>query len=157
MEQQLEDLLKKLEEKGLKGRTSSKSHLKQALYDWRVEKNWQSNNAKVISVDDCGFAFITFTKREPRHCTIRHLFVLEDFRGQGYGKRLIDCIKQEMSKENITVMRFFADRPSISFYESLGFTWHGVSKTNLPFYYGDTKGNLIELPKSQTRFLKSSS
>lgn len=153
MRGKLEALLQLLLEGESRGRESSKSHLKQALYDWRIEGQWESSNAEVIEVDECAYAFITFTSREPRHCTIRHLFVLEEQRGKGYGAKLVDRIKQSMSLRNVDRLRFFADKPSVKFYEKIGYKWHGLSKTGLPFYYGDASGNLIELPKSQQRFV----
>ena len=150
----LELLLEDLEASGLKGRSSSKSHLKAALYDWRREGQWQNANADVVSVDDAGYAFLSFTKREPKHCTIRHLFILEEYRGKGYGRRLMSAINDAVKERGVERLRFFADIPSVDFYEKLGYSWHGTSKTGLPFYYGDLDGNLIDLPKSQTRYIK---
>ena len=152
---QLNDLLMELESRGLKGRSSSKSHLKAALYDWRVEGQWSSNFAKVLNYKDMGYAFLTFTKREPRHCTLRHVFVLEEFRGKGIGAELIKMMREEMLERECLRSRFFADIPSIPFYEKLGYKWHGKSKTGLPFYYGDAYGNLIDLPKSQRRYISA--
>jgi len=148
----LNELLVELEAKGLKGRSSSKSHLKSALYDWRVEGGWSNDRAVVLNYKDKGYAFIAFTKREPRHCTLRHVFVLEDYRGEGVGVKLIDMMKAEMVERDCDRLRFFADIPSIGFYERLGYKWHGKSKTGLPFYYGDKEGNLIDLPKAQQRY-----
>ena len=150
----LEELLQTLESQNNKGRSSSKSHLKQALYDWRIEGNWDSSKAEVIEIDECAYAFVTFTSRAPQHCVIRHLFVLEAKRGCGYGGKLIQKIKEAARCRNIERLRFFADKPSIEFYEKLGFSWHGLSKSGLPFYYGDLEGNKIDLPPSQQRFVK---
>lgn len=149
----LQTLLESLEASGQKGRSSSKSHLKAALYDWRVEGQWDNDNAVVINYEDKSYAFITFTKREPRHCTLRHFFVLEDYRGMGIGEKVIDIVKEEMVKRDVTILRFFADIPSVGFYEKLGYRWHGKSKSGLPFYYGDAFGNLINLPKAQQRYV----
>jgi len=153
MQNQLNNLLKDLEDKGLKGRSSSKSHLKAALYDWRVEGQWDSDFATVLNYRDMGYAFLTFTKREPRHCTLRHVFVLEQFRGKGVGVELIKMMREEMDRRSCLRSRFFADIPSVPFYEKLGYNWHGESKSGLPFYYGDAYGNLIDLPKSQKRYI----
>ena len=153
MKTTLDNLLKELECKGLKGRSSSKSHLKSALYDWQIEGNWNNPNAFIFDYSGKGYAFTTITKREPRHCTLRHIFVLEEYRGQGIGVNLIDMMKTKMVECKVERLRFFADLPSVEFYERLGFTWHGESKGGLPFYYGDMTGSLIELPKSQKRYL----
>ena len=153
MREKLNNLLIKLEQEGQKGRESSKSHLKAALYDWNVESQWDSDNAIIINFEDKAYAFLSFTKRDPRHCTLRHFFVLEDFRGQGIGKKVINLITEEMSARDVAILRFFANKPSIGFYENLGYKWHGTSKSGLPFYYGDSQGNLIELPKTQQRYV----
>ena len=151
----LQVLLESLEASGNKGRSSSKSHLKAALYDWRIEGQWDNDNAVVINYEDKAYAFITFTKRDPRHCTLRHFFVLEDYRGEGIGEKVIDLIKYEMERKDVTTLRFFADIPSVGFYEKIGFNnWHGKSKSGLPFYYGDVSGNLKSLPRSQLRYVK---
>ena len=154
MEEKLNTLLEELEAKDLKGRSSSKSHLKAALYDWRVERGWDNDRAVVLNCDDKGYAFLSFTAKAPRHCTLRHVFVLEDFRGERIGVKLIDMMKAEMAKRECDRLRFFADIPSVGFYEKLGYKWHGKSKGGLPFYYGDVDGNLIvPLPKAQQRFV----
>lgn len=153
MKEKLTELLAVLEAKGLKGRSSSKSHLKAALYDWRVEGQWDNEGSIVLSYEDKGYAFLSFTKRAPQHCTLRHVFVLEEHRGEGIGVKLVDLMKAEMNKRECERLRFFADIPSVGFYEKLGYNWHGVSKSGLPFYYGDSQGNLIELPKAQQRYV----
>ena len=152
MEVKLNQLLEELEAKGLKGRSSSKSHLKSALYDWRIEGGWDNERCTVLNCNDKGYAFLAFTKREPRHCTLRHVFVLEEFRGEGIGVKLINMMKAEMIERDCERLRFFADLPSVGFYERLGYKWHGKSKGGLPFYYGDSQGNLIDLPKAQQRY-----
>lgn len=157
-EQKLEQLLSELEEKGLKGRSSSKSHLKSALYDWRVEERWGDSNSVVLSCEDKGYAFIAFTRTEPRHCTLRHVFVIEDFRGEGIASKIMQMMYDEMAKRDVNILRFFADIPSVKFYERIGYTqWHGKSKTGLPFFYGRPSGELLELPKSQLRYVHESS
>ena len=149
----LEDLSKKLENtKG--GAISSKSHLKNGLYDWRLEKQWDNPNAKVLNLDEKAFMFISYTKREPRHCTLRHFFVLEDNRGSGIGAEMMSYLIDEILDNKVRYLRFFANKPSIGFYESLGYKWHGLSKTGLPFTYWDCiLGELAPLPKSQKRYI----
>ena len=149
----LENLLINLEQtKG--GAVSSKSHLKNGLYDWRVEKQWDSPRAKVLNLDNKGFMFISFTKREPRHCTLRHFFVLEEYRGTRIGEEMMHSLIDEILIEEVNYLRFFANKPSIGFYEKLGYQWHGLSKTGLPFTYWDCgKWELAPLPKSQKRYV----
>lgn len=136
-EKHLEEILQQRIDAGHKGRQSSKSHLKSALYDWRIEQNWNSERAVVLSYENKGFAFITFTKRNPKYCVLRHLITLEEFRGQGVGTELMKLMYREMENRGYTLLRFFADIPSVGFYEKLGFKWHGKSKTNLPFTFTD--------------------
>ena len=134
-EDYLESILQQRIDAGYKGRESSKSHLKSALYDWRIEQNWSSGRAVVLSYENKGFAFLTFTKRKPYYCVLRHLITLEEYRGQGVGTELIELMYNEMRKREVNILRFFADTPSVGFYEKLGFKWYGKSKTKLPFTY----------------------
>lgn len=136
-ENYLEGILQQRIDAGYKGRQSSKSHLKSALYDWRIEQNWDSERAVVLTYENKGFAFITFTKREPKYCVLRHLITLEEYRGLGVGTELMKLMYQEMSNRNYNILRFFADIPSVGFYEKQGFKWHGKSKTKLSFTYTD--------------------
>tara|TARA_R100000697_G_scaffold90635_1_gene102516 strand:+ start:1905 stop:2393 length:489 start_codon:yes stop_codon:yes gene_type:complete len=137
-----------------KGTESTKHHLHSAIYDWDREKQWDKDTAKVLSLDKCCYAFISYTTREPRHCTLRHFFTLESSRSKGYGKIMINQIFADMKANNVQFFRFFANKPAIKFYEKLGFTWHGLSKTGLPFTYWDIKNKkLADLPKSQQRYI----
>lgn len=151
----LETILQQRIDLGYKGRESSKSHLKSALYDWRVENNWDKDNTKVISYEDKGFAFITFTKRNPKYCCLRHLVTLEEYRGQGVGRELMNLIYQEMNKRGYTNIRLFADLPSIGFYEKLGYKWWGKSKTGLCYSYTNiTTMELLPIPKRDLKRVK---
>lgn len=136
-EHELERILEERIQMGFKGRESSKSHLKSALYDWRVEQNWNNERAAVLNCENKGFAFITFTKKEPKYCVLRHLVTLEEYRGQKIGTKLMELMYQEMKNRGFSILRFFADIPSVGFYEKLGFKWHGKSKTGLSFTYTD--------------------
>jgi GNAT superfamily N-acetyltransferase len=133
----LDSILEQRIEMGLKGRESSTSHLKAALYDWRVERHWDNKDAAVLTVDAKSFAFVTFTKRTPKYCVLRHITTLEEHRGTGIATNLMNKIYNEMTERGYTTIRFFADKPSIGFYEKLGYKWHGHSKTGLPFTYTD--------------------
>tara|TARA_R100000655_G_scaffold99933_1_gene144091 strand:+ start:4483 stop:5016 length:534 start_codon:yes stop_codon:yes gene_type:complete len=136
------------------GSLSSKSHLKNAIYDWNIEKQWNSPNAKVLHLDQKAFMFISFTKREPRHCTLRHFFVLENYRGKNIGSEMMSYLSKEILDNKVRYLRFFANKPSIGFYESLGYKWHGLSKTGLPFTYWDLLlEDLAPLPNSQKRYI----
>jgi len=138
MQDHLKKLLAQLEVKYPKGSsTCSKSHLKMALYDWNREKNWDSKNSFVYGFEDKGYVFYSFTSKEPKHCTIRHLFVLEEYRGKGVGRKIIEMIKTHMRMRSINRFRFFCNKPAIEFYNKLGFKYLGESKQGLPFVYCD--------------------
>jgi len=138
MQDHLKKLLAQLEVKYPKGSsTCSKSHLKMALYDWNREKNWDSKNSFVYGFEDKGYVFYSFTSKEPKHCTIRHLFVLEEYRGTGVGRKIIEMIKTHMRMRSIKRFRFFCNKPAIEFYNKLGFKYLGESKQGLPFVYCD--------------------
>ena len=137
-----------------KGTESTNHHLKSALYDWDREQQWAKETAKVFALQKKCYAFITYTVREPRHCTLRHFFTLETARGEGLGSLMIKLIYKDMRNNNVKFFRFFANKPAIDFYEKLGFTWHGLSKTGLPFTYWDIENNILaELPKAQERYI----
>ena len=110
-----------------------------ALYDWNKERNWINPNAFIETIDNKGYIFFTFTVREPRHCTIRHLFTLEEFRHQNIGTDLITKAKIKMNENGVSRFRFFVNKPAINFYKKLGFTFLGESKRGLPFVYCDYK------------------
>lgn len=128
-------------------------HLKTALLDWRVEEQWGKEGAVVAGINNTTFIFVSFTKTEPRHVTIRHVMSIPGAQ-KGQASYLVkDWLVQEAEQRNVERLRFFADKKAVGFYEKLGFTWHGISKTGLPFYYGTVKGELIDLPNAQQRFV----
>lgn len=98
-----------------RSRSASLAHLKSALYDWNTEQNWSRNSTKVFTYGNKGYMFVTVTEKEPRHLTLRHIFVLEQYRGQGIGTALMQMLYEYMVKQNVKFLRFFADLPSIGF------------------------------------------
>jgi GNAT superfamily N-acetyltransferase len=68
---------------------------------------------------------------------LRHIVTLEEYRGQGVGRELMSMVYDKMKQRGVNIIRFFADIPSVKFYERLGYKWHGKSKTGLPFTYTD--------------------
>lgn len=128
-----------------------------ALYDWNRENKWSCENSFIESFDDRGYIFYTFTKKTPKHCTIRHLFVLEEFRQQGVGSKLIDCAMQKMQQHNVSIFRFFVNKPAITFYKNLGFEFIGESKTGLPFVYCNAITRESIMDPKQLKKLKGTS
>lgn len=148
MEQYLDNLLQERRDKGYKGVYSSKSYLYDALLDWRVEKLWDSDYADVISYENKGFGFVTYTKRNPIHCTLRYIITLEEYRGQGVGTKVMEEIYKLMGKRDISTIRFFANKKSVEFYEKIGYKWWGNSKNGLPFTYTNIHTmELVEMGK----------
>lgn len=140
-----------------KGSESSLSHIKAIIYDWNIENNWDKTNAFIFTnPEKTVFICFTLTKMNPVHCTLRHFVTLESERGKGVGKstfeEFIKYLDANFPKHRL---RFFVNIPAINFYKKQGFDrYHGLSKTKMPFYYGDTKGNLIhDLPNAQKRYV----
>jgi len=138
-----------------KGQTSSLSHLKSALQEWRVEKNWsRGNNSFVFTIEEKGYIFFTFIKSAPRHCTLRHIFVFEQYRNQKIAFYLFDKMIDVAKKMKVNILRMFAVKTALPFYKKKNIiSYHGYSKTGMPFYYGDFYGNLKPLPPKQTKFV----
>ena len=152
--EELVSLIEHIKDWEYKGAESSKKHLKNALFDWDREKQWEKGTAKIFALNKSCYAFITYTTRDPRHCTLRHFFTLENARGQGLGKLMINICFSDMKQHEVKYFRFFANKPAIEFYEKIGFRWHGKGKTGLPFTYWDIeKGDLAPLPKAQERYV----
>ena len=123
-----------------------------AIYDWSKEQNWNGYNSFIVHYNHKGFAFFQLTKREPRHCTLRHVFVLEDYRRDGVGKYLLDEVYSTMRINNVNIIRFYANLPAKLFYEKLGYQWLGESKSGLPFTYTDI--NTMELIHNEKQVKK---
>jgi GNAT superfamily N-acetyltransferase len=139
---------------GRTGPEGSGSHIRGAMRDYRQESWGDHPEASGLTLEDLGFMFVWRTSRAPRHCTLRHFFVLEEARGKGIGSRMMVGLEQHMYAHRIRFLRFFANKPSIPFYEGLGFKWHGLSKTGLPFTYWDILTHrLAPLPRGQHRYV----
>jgi GNAT superfamily N-acetyltransferase len=138
-----------------KGEKSSLSHLKSSLCEWRVEQNWcKGNDCFVFTMENKGYIFFNFTKREPKHCTLRHIFVLEEYRNQKIAFYLFDKMIDIAKKVKVNTLRMFAVKSAIQFYEKKNIIkYHGYSKTKMPFYYGDFYGNLKPLPPKQIKYV----
>lgn len=136
-----------------KGEKSFRSHLNMSLTEWGNYNFWGKDHTEVIEIDECAYAFISFTKTGDKHCTVNHLFIKEEFRARGYFEKLKERILKSMKERGVERLRFFATKYTIKFYERRGFNWHGLSKTGKPFYYGDVNGNLIDLPEKQKKYV----
>ena len=130
-------------------------HLFHASRDWRVESNWGRPNAIAVAFDDdSAFAFWRYTTHtKPRHCTLRHLAVVESARGTGLGRRVVAALVEDMQARGYRYLRLFATSGSVGFYERLGMRWHGVSRAGRPFTYWDVASwSLAPLPAAQRRY-----
>lgn len=147
--------LNELKEAAYEKNLSVRTHLNVAIYDLNVEQGWEKPTTVVFSLDDVCFVFLSYTKSyKVNHCTLRHIFTLDDYQGKGYAKKAMQAIYDDMRKRDIYVLRFFSAKKSITFYEKLGFEWHGLSKSGLPFTYWNINTNkLARLPGHQQRYV----
>jgi len=125
----------------LKG-SSSASHLTSAAYDWRVNLWYDRPNAHIIRLFNndktIGFIFLNKTNVTPCHWTLVHFVIYEEYRGDGHGITCLDYIFTYIinnSDETDRWFRMFSAKPSIGFYEKLGFEWLGISKTITIYIY----------------------
>lgn len=119
-------------------KTSSYSHLRDALSEWRLEKAWEHGFPPfVYEVNNqiLGVIFYRWTSREPRHTTLRHILTVEESRGKKVAEHLINHMYKDSLDNKIYRVRFFINNSAIPFYKKLGFKSWGISKTGLPFVY----------------------
>jgi ribosomal protein S18 acetylase RimI-like enzyme len=80
----------------------------------------------IILYDDAeakGFASFGLKKDDPAICKLHKLYVLPNNHGKGYGKMLIDEVKNRITNTNIYTLDLNVNRfnPARSFYEKIGF------------------------------------
>lgn len=141
-----------------KERGNPYQHLKTAQMDWRTEEQWSKPNDRsiVVSINDTTFGYFTFTQREPRHCTIRHIFSLPNAERGAASYMLTKWLPEYCQSIGVLNLRFFADKKAKGYYEKLYQTdmWWGLSKGGLPYYYGDLYGNRTTPPVAQHKSIK---
>lgn len=71
-----------------------------------------------------GFASYGKRKEDERIYKLHKLYVLPNNQGKGYGRKLVDEIKQRLTSDGIHTLELNVkrDNPAKSFYEKLGFT-----------------------------------
>jgi len=145
-EQEMNELLEKrivlAEQTGLKGgKMSSLSHLKSSLFDWRVEHNWDPKSkdtrhvlvAKDENGEIAGGTFFTYSKREPKITSFRHIFLFEEYRGNGIAEALYNVRYKMAVEAGCAYIRLFANIPAYDWHLGVGMRFFGISKTKLPF------------------------
>jgi GNAT superfamily N-acetyltransferase len=145
-EQEMNELLEKrkliAEQTGLKGgKMSSLSHLKSSLFDWRLEQGWDPKNkdyrnvlvAKDENGEIAGGTFFSYSKREPKITSFRHIFLFEEYRGNGLAEALYNERYKMSIAAGCTLIRLFANIPAYDWHLNVGMRFFGMSKTKLPF------------------------
>jgi len=70
-----------------------------------------------------GFASYGERQNEPGVFKLHKIYVLPNNQGKGYGKLLIDSVKQELVSQNVIALDLNVNRynPALAFYKKLGF------------------------------------
>ena len=70
-----------------------------------------------------GFASYGKRQNEPGVFKLHKIYILPNNQGKGYGKLLIDSVKQELVSQNVTALDLNVNRynPALDFYKKLGF------------------------------------
>lgn len=141
-QEELETLYNNLKQQNIKGGKSvGFTHLKMSLFDWRVENHWNREGSFVKVVREVGTnkilggGFWTFTKREPRHVTFRHVFIFEPYRGLGLAHSLYDYRINHSVEHGMKRIRMFSNIPALDWHLSKGMRFIGYNKSKQPFTY----------------------
>ena len=142
LESLFNDLKSRREKLGLKGGKSvGFSHLKMSLFDWRVEDNWSKENAFVrvarnsYTGEILGGTFWTHTTRGNRHASFRHIFLFEDWRGNGIAEALYNYRLQHTLERGVKRVRLFANIPATNWHLKCGMRFIAQNKAGQPFTY----------------------
>ena len=156
-------IITKQKELGYKGRESSPTHLNSAIVEWNINEYWNNTDAVVISTEDKGFVFLLYTFQknidgiDKLYCEIRHIVTLEQFRGEGVGKRLVEATAKHMKEKDCNILKVLSDIKSKNFYLKNGFQISGITKHGLPYFCNDisTRKN-TDMPASDFPFMVTS-
>lgn len=123
-----------------KNKVSTFAHMKAAIGDWDIEKDWTREGSWIngVKIDGkiAGMYFCTSTKKGVRHMTGRHLIVLEKYRDGLLGVTLMNSGNALAYDSGVRRFRFFSNTPITQFHEFMGYRFWSISKTGMPFYYG---------------------
>lgn len=142
LESLFEQLKKQREKLGLRGGKSvGFTHLKMSLFDWRVEDNWSKENAFVRVARNShtgevlGGTFWTHTTRGERHASFRHIFLFEDWRGNGIAEALYNYRLKHTIERGVWRVRLFANIPAFNWHHKCGMRFIAQNKAKQPFTY----------------------
>lgn len=142
LESLFNDLKKTREELGLKGGKSvGFTHLKMSLFDWRVEQNWSKDSAFVrvarntYTGEVLGGTFWSYTTRGKRHASFRHIFLFEEWRGNGIAEALYNYRLRHALDNGIERVRLFANIPAFNWHHKCGMRFIAKNKAQQPFTY----------------------
>lgn len=157
-------ILSKQKQLGYKGRESSPIHLNSAIVEWNIEGYWNNDDAVIISFEDKGFVFLLYTFQkdvngtDKLYCEIRHIVTLEQYRGQGIGKQLVEATAKHMKERDCQILKVLSDIKSKNFYIKNGFEVSGITKHGLSYFCNDiTSRRNVSMPASDFPFMTNSS
>ena len=117
------------------------SHLEQSTYDWRIENNWTKKLrfVRVMRKKDTNEVtaaiFWSYTQNKLPHCTLRHIYVLEEFRGLSLAVPLYDYMIRHSIESGVRRIRLFANKTSLTWHLKRGMKFIGFNKRQQPFTY----------------------
>ena len=155
-------ILNKQKKLGYKGRESSPTHINSAIVEWNIEGYWNNDDAVIISIEDKGFVFLLYTFQknidgvDRLYCEIRHIVTLEQFRGEGVGKRLVEATKVHMEEHNSTHLKILSDKKSTGFYKKIGLIESGITKHGLSYFCNNINTHTSsKMPASDYPFMNT--
>jgi GNAT superfamily N-acetyltransferase len=147
-------------DKGYKGRESTYNHLKSALIEWDSGDFWNNEHAFIFTQENKGYVFILYSHQKNTeggyalYCDLRHITVLEEYRGEGIGKKLLDFIFKHMKEQNSNIFKVTSDVKSSGFYKKLGFTPSGFTKPGHVYFCLDINTlNSFPMPLSDYPYI----
>lgn len=155
-------IIPKQKELGYKGRESSPIHLNSAIVEWNINEYWNNDDAVIISTEDKGFVFLLYTFQknidgiDKLYCEIRHIVTLEQFRGEGIGKKLVEATIAHMKEKNSILLKVLSDIKSTGFYLKNGFKVSGITKHGLSYFCNNINTlTTAKMPASDYPFMNS--
>lgn len=120
--------------------TDSLYHLKMTYYEWKKENNWASESShEYFAIGDegeiLGATFFTYTKTEPRHICLRHIFSMENGRGVGVAKTLYNFLYRMSVEDGVRRIRVISNIPATEWHVKCGMRFIGTNKAKQPFTY----------------------
>ena len=106
------------------------------------------------------FLLYTFQKDvngvDKLYCEIRHIVTLEQFRGEGIGKSLVEATKAHMVTHNSSYLKILSDKKATEFYKKIGFKESGITKHGLSYFCNNINTmTTVNMPASDYPFMNT--